>query len=188
MISARCVAPDLHTVAPGPLERTCWRRFAALWRDCKKSRIAPLNAIIIIIIIRKPFYSTANKRHEESLLEVKKFLYERSSGMSNTASHRIYLDRVLDMAMAHRRLTIAVLPEPQASFIRVFIEIWPNMKSGWQKTQQDGCQKFWRWSRDAHNWSCSEKIYDGLKLIHKIELAVLLLLTTLEFVTSQQNE
>ena len=51
MISTRCVARDLHTVAPGPLERTCWRQFAALWGDCKKSRIAPLNAIIIIIII-----------------------------------------------------------------------------------------------------------------------------------------
>ena len=50
MISARCVAPDLHTIAPGPLERACWRQFASLWGDCKKSRIAPLNAIIIIII------------------------------------------------------------------------------------------------------------------------------------------
>ena len=51
VISARCVARDLHTVAPGPLEHTCWRQFAALWGDCTKSRIAPLNAIIIIIII-----------------------------------------------------------------------------------------------------------------------------------------
>ena len=25
---ARCVARDLHTIAPGPLERTCWRQFA----------------------------------------------------------------------------------------------------------------------------------------------------------------
>ena len=32
-ISARYVARDLHTVAPGPLERTCWRRFAAQWGD-----------------------------------------------------------------------------------------------------------------------------------------------------------
>ena len=51
MISVWCVARNLHTVAPGPLERTFWRQFAALWGDCKKSRIAPLNAIIIIIII-----------------------------------------------------------------------------------------------------------------------------------------
>ena len=51
VISARCVARDLHTVAPRPLEYTCWRQFAALWGDCKKSRTAPLNAIIIIIII-----------------------------------------------------------------------------------------------------------------------------------------
>ena len=52
VISTRCVARDLHTIAPGPLERTCWRWFAALWGDCKKSQIAPLNAIIIIIIIK----------------------------------------------------------------------------------------------------------------------------------------
>ena len=52
MKSARCVARDLHTITPGPLERTCWRQFAALCGDCKKkSRIASLNAIIIIIII-----------------------------------------------------------------------------------------------------------------------------------------
>ena len=56
VISARCVARDLHTVAPGPLERTCWRQFAALWGDCKKSRIAPLNAIIIIY-----YYTIQNK-------------------------------------------------------------------------------------------------------------------------------
>ena len=28
MISARCVARDLHKIVPGPLERTCLRRFA----------------------------------------------------------------------------------------------------------------------------------------------------------------
>ena len=47
MISARCVARDLHTIAPGPLERTCRRVFAAQWRHCKKSRFSPLNVIII---------------------------------------------------------------------------------------------------------------------------------------------
>ena len=30
VISARCVARDLHTIAPRPLERACWRQFAAL--------------------------------------------------------------------------------------------------------------------------------------------------------------
>ena len=49
MISARCVARDSHSIVPGPLERACWRQFVALWGDCKKSRIAPLNAIIIIL-------------------------------------------------------------------------------------------------------------------------------------------
>ena len=53
VISARCVARDLHTIAPGPLERRSWRRFAALRGDCKKYQIAPLNAIIIIISCRK---------------------------------------------------------------------------------------------------------------------------------------
>ena len=47
VINARCVARDLHTTGPGPLERTCWRRFAAQCGDCKKSRIVPLNRIII---------------------------------------------------------------------------------------------------------------------------------------------
>ena len=48
VIGARCVARDLHTIVPWPLERTCWRQFAAQQGDCKKSRTAPLNAIIII--------------------------------------------------------------------------------------------------------------------------------------------
>ena len=49
--SARCATHDLHTIEPGPLERMCWRWFTAQRGDCKKSYIAPLNAIIIIIII-----------------------------------------------------------------------------------------------------------------------------------------
>ena len=49
--SARCVACDLHTIAPRSLERTCWRQFAAQREDCKKSWTVPLNAITIIIII-----------------------------------------------------------------------------------------------------------------------------------------
>ena len=52
VISARCVARDLHTVAPGPLERACWRQFAALWGNSKKSPNAPLNAIIIILLLK----------------------------------------------------------------------------------------------------------------------------------------
>ena len=60
MISAWCVARDLRTVAPGSLERTCWRQLVAQWGDCKNSWIVPLNAIIIIIIILFLFVS---KRH-----------------------------------------------------------------------------------------------------------------------------
>ena len=50
VVSALCVTHDLRTIAPGPLERTCWRQFAAQWGDCKKSQIAPLIEIIIIIL------------------------------------------------------------------------------------------------------------------------------------------
>ena len=50
VINALCTVRDVHTIAPGPLERACWRQFATQ-RDCKKSRIAPYNAFIIIVII-----------------------------------------------------------------------------------------------------------------------------------------
>ena len=57
VMSARCVARDLHTIVPGPLERTCWRPI-----------VAPLNAIIIIssiiiiiIVVFHRFNDSANK-------------------------------------------------------------------------------------------------------------------------------
>ena len=39
LISTRCATRDLHTIVPGPLERTCWRQFAAQWRDCKNFKL-----------------------------------------------------------------------------------------------------------------------------------------------------
>ena len=51
VMSARCVARDLHTIVPRPVEHTCWRSFAAQWGDSKKSQIVPLNVIIIMIIM-----------------------------------------------------------------------------------------------------------------------------------------
>ena len=39
VMSTWCVACDLHTIAPWPLEQTCWRQFAAQWGDCKKKKI-----------------------------------------------------------------------------------------------------------------------------------------------------
>ena len=51
VISAWCVARDLHTTAPRPLQGTCWRQVAAQWGDCKKSQIAPFSVINIIILI-----------------------------------------------------------------------------------------------------------------------------------------
>ena len=69
VISARRVARDLHMIAPGPLKCACWRQFAALWGDCKKSRIAPLNAIIIIInIIIIKFVSIVQRPKEDTLI------------------------------------------------------------------------------------------------------------------------
>ena len=47
MISARCVARDLHTIALGPLGDGSRRNDEIV----KTSRTAPLNAIIIIIIV-----------------------------------------------------------------------------------------------------------------------------------------
>ena len=50
MISARCVARDLHTIAPRPHDCTFWKQFAAQRGDCKKSRIAPLSAILLLLL------------------------------------------------------------------------------------------------------------------------------------------
>ena len=40
MINTQFAARDLHTIVPGPLQRTCWRRLTAQWGGCKKSWIA----------------------------------------------------------------------------------------------------------------------------------------------------
>ena len=68
MISAGCVARDLHTITPRPLERTCWRQFAAQWGDCTKSHIAPCNAIIIMIksIVHRRTTPNSNKPMPET--------------------------------------------------------------------------------------------------------------------------
>ena len=36
VMNARCVARDLHTITSGPLERACWRQFAAQKGDFRK--------------------------------------------------------------------------------------------------------------------------------------------------------
>ena len=51
VIRARCAARDLHTIAPGPLDRACWRQFAAQCGDCKKSRIASLNTMMMMTMM-----------------------------------------------------------------------------------------------------------------------------------------
>ena len=85
MISAQCVARDLHTIASGPLERTCWRQLAALWGDCKKSRIAPLNAIIIIIIT-KDSISTRNHTKPIQILNSSHRISFEQSPLNNYTS------------------------------------------------------------------------------------------------------
>ena len=63
-ISARIDARDLHTIAPGPLQCTVGdgsRRSEAVVE--KKSRIAPLNAIIIIIIIIIMLFVSVSAKH-----------------------------------------------------------------------------------------------------------------------------
>ena len=50
VMSSRCVARDLHTVAQWPLERTYWRQFTGLRGDCKKSRFAPFDVIILLLL------------------------------------------------------------------------------------------------------------------------------------------
>ena len=47
MIRSRCVACDLLTIAPRPLERMCWRPVVGQWWDCQKSQSVPVSVIII---------------------------------------------------------------------------------------------------------------------------------------------
>ena len=69
MISAQCVACDLHTIVLGPFE--CMVRVGDGSRHgeeiVKKSRIAPFNAIIIIIIIIIFVFSQCAVLHENVL-------------------------------------------------------------------------------------------------------------------------
>ena len=51
VIRVQCVGRDLHMIAPGPLERMCWRQFLAQEENCNNCRIAPYDASIIIIIV-----------------------------------------------------------------------------------------------------------------------------------------
>ena len=62
MICARCVARDLHKITSGPLERTCWRWFAAQRGDCKKSRTAPSNVIIILYSLPMSIFCSRGRK------------------------------------------------------------------------------------------------------------------------------
>ena len=49
MISTCCAARDLHTIAPGPLERSVGDSSQRSEEIVKKSQIAPLNAIFLLL-------------------------------------------------------------------------------------------------------------------------------------------
>ena len=51
MISARCVAHDLHTTALEPLDHTCWRQFAAQWLDRIKFQIAISVRLLTLLLL-----------------------------------------------------------------------------------------------------------------------------------------
>ena len=55
VISAQSVARDVHTVAPGPLERTCWKR-SRHSEQIVKTRFVPLNEIPIILLLLLFYY------------------------------------------------------------------------------------------------------------------------------------
>ena len=48
VMSARCVACFLHTIMPWPLERTCWRQFAARWGDCRNLKMRVLMRLLLL--------------------------------------------------------------------------------------------------------------------------------------------
>ena len=53
VISARCVANDLYTTEPGPLERTWWRRFAAQCGDCKNLELRLWMRLLSLLFFRE---------------------------------------------------------------------------------------------------------------------------------------
>ena len=90
VISAWCVACDLHTISPWPLEHTFWRQLAVQWGDWKKSWIAPFTVIIIIVIFiavinvdkghsSREFWDHENFQHctqtERMLLDFENIIY-----------------------------------------------------------------------------------------------------------------
>ena len=53
VVSAQCVAHDVHMIVSWPLECTCWRQFVMLWEDCVQSGIVPFIVIVIILTVIK---------------------------------------------------------------------------------------------------------------------------------------
>ena len=81
VVSAMCVARDLHTMALRPLECAYLRHFAAQW-DYKNSWIAPFSLITIIIIIItfwiRPLASMDQRDHGSLVLA--KVLHQGAGG------------------------------------------------------------------------------------------------------------
>ena len=51
VICTQCVARDSHTIAPGPLERTCWRSMAIMIIIIIIVVVVVIIIIIVIVIV-----------------------------------------------------------------------------------------------------------------------------------------
>ena len=61
-MSARCVAHDLHTIAPRPLKRTWWRQFAAQWGDCKTIDLHLSMRLLLSLSLLREITNNLNSR------------------------------------------------------------------------------------------------------------------------------
>ena len=51
VINTWCVAHNLHTIAPWPLERTCWRQFVALRGDCWNLKLHLSMRLLLLLLL-----------------------------------------------------------------------------------------------------------------------------------------
>ena len=68
VISARCVARDLHTVAPWPLQRTYWRQFAVQWGYCENLKLRLWMWLLLLLL----------SKGNEMCHRKRKYLYHQS--------------------------------------------------------------------------------------------------------------
>ena len=61
IISAGCVACDLHTIAPRPLEHTCWRQFAVQRGNSKNLKLHLLMRLLFFFFFFFFFFYTVKR-------------------------------------------------------------------------------------------------------------------------------